>query len=98
MDDRLLRDLAPYLPGLRGRGKQLLAASPSQPLPADLVQRPKTAGFTTPIARWLERLPTRGHAGLAPGAHWSRRWARHIMTADPLATGHQLAGVSAPHC
>ena len=81
VDDHLLRDLAPYLPGLRGRGKQLLAASPSQPLPADLVQRPKT-GFTTPIARWLERLPTSGQAELAPGAHWSRRWARHIMTGN----------------
>jgi len=59
VDYDLLRDLAPHLPGLRGRGKQLLAASPSQPLPEDLVQRPKT-GFTTPIAHWLERLPASG--------------------------------------
>jgi len=87
VDYFLLRDLAPHLPSLSGRGKQLLAASPSQPLPADLVQRPKT-GFTTPIARWLERLPASGRERLAPGAHWSRHWALQVMEKETRPQMH----------
>ncbi len=77
VDYHLLRDLAPYLPGLRGRGKQLLAASPSQPLPADLVQRPKT-GFQTPIGNWLMLLSDMAIPAVA-SAHWARGWASYTM-------------------
>jgi asparagine synthase (glutamine-hydrolysing) len=52
VDAHLLRKVAPALVTRRERGKQLLAAAPRPPLPADVRQRRKT-GFTLPIKEWL---------------------------------------------
>jgi asparagine synthase (glutamine-hydrolysing) len=66
--------------------KAHLARSPSTPLPARIVSRPKT-GFATPIARWLQgELPSTPRQ-VATGrkvpctAHWSRQWAERLVAA-----------------
>jgi asparagine synthase (glutamine-hydrolysing) len=70
-DWTLLRQLAPYVADLdRGRGKRLLAASPSKPLPGSIVRRPKT-GFGLPMASWLKDAP----ADLRPPQGESQPWA-----------------------
>lgn len=84
VDVALLRVLAPWLQGQGGRrGKELLARVPREPLPADLVTRPKT-GFTTPIAQWMQKLPGldgwRRHARLRrPSTPWARRYAVGLL-------------------
>jgi asparagine synthase (glutamine-hydrolysing) len=76
VDAEVLRLLAPALTTTRRPGgKILLGRSPSQPLLAEIVDRPKT-GFQTPVRDWLERLPATGAAG--GREHWARRWARWI--------------------
>lgn len=81
VDADLLRGLAPVLAGgVDFGGKALLALSPRDPLPAEIVQRPKT-GFQTPVRDWLDRLPSPGterEAGRGGRAHWSRRWALRV--------------------
>jgi asparagine synthase (glutamine-hydrolysing) len=52
VDAHLLRKLAPALVTRKERGKQLLAAAPRPPLPAEVRERRKT-GFTLPIREWL---------------------------------------------
>ena len=55
VDHRLLEACAPHVMATwarGGRGKSLLAMSPSRPLPGEIVNRRKT-GFSTPIAQWL---------------------------------------------
>jgi len=54
VDAHLLRKLAPALVTRRERGKQLLAAAPRPPLPAEIRKRRKT-GFTLPIKEWLRQ-------------------------------------------
>ncbi len=77
VDAEVLRQLAPALVTMRGPGgKILLGRSPSQPLPAEIVDRPKT-GFQTPVRDWLERLPAAG-APAVGREHWARRWARRV--------------------
>lgn len=75
VDFRLLTALAPHLPAIiRDGGKALLASLPSRPLPAAIVQRPKT-GFTVPMAEWLAGRPV-------PNTRTtSRDWARHVLAA-----------------
>jgi asparagine synthase (glutamine-hydrolysing) len=86
VDAQLLRAVAPTTTALaRGAGKQLLASSPSRPLPADIVRRAKT-GFTTPVQDWLQRdqrlQAWRGVPQLAnPRCPWARRWAYQSATA-----------------
>lgn len=66
-------------------GKTLLAASPTQPLPQGVIDRPKI-GFSTPIARWLEqallgnRAP-QGKKGASTRANQVRRLAKTISAA-----------------
>jgi len=54
VDAHLLRKLAPALVTRKERGKQLLAAAPHPPLPAEVRTRRKT-GFTLPIKEWLKQ-------------------------------------------
>jgi asparagine synthase (glutamine-hydrolysing) len=54
VDAHLLRKLAPALVTRKERGKQLLAAAPRPPLPAEVRERRKT-GFTLPIKEWLRQ-------------------------------------------
>jgi asparagine synthase (glutamine-hydrolysing) len=72
-DIELLRALAPCLPALTpGAGKAALAMAPRTPLPAEVVDRPKT-GFTVPTGAWTTggAPPTKGLA--------SRHWAREVF-------------------
>lgn len=87
-DVELLQALAPLLCGSRRQAaKQLLGRSPCWPLPAAVLERPKT-GFGTPVGRWLERMQGsdgpldawRSNRALArPGCHVSRRLAFSLL-------------------
>ena len=53
VDATLLQALAPHVSGFAGgAGKAMLARSPSKPLPASILNRPKT-GFALPMAQWM---------------------------------------------
>lgn len=53
VDHTLLSRIAPVSPQLGdGEGKRLMAQTPDEPLPAELVARGKT-GFTLPLSQWL---------------------------------------------
>ena len=52
VDVALWRTLAPLLAGAHPPGKQSLARSPARPLPAAVLNRPKT-GFFIPVRDWL---------------------------------------------
>jgi asparagine synthase (glutamine-hydrolysing) len=86
VDAHLLRAVAPVVTALPiGAGKRNLAASPRLPLPADVVDRPKT-GFGTPVKDWLQRddrLQRWRHVpSLAkPRCPWARRWAYQLAAA-----------------
>jgi len=71
VDAHLLRKVAPALVTRRERGKQLLAAAPRPPLPAEVRQRRKT-GFTLPIKEWLTQEST-GRVEFG-----KRSWARKV--------------------
>ncbi len=54
VDVELLRQVAPLVVGRpHAPGKLSLARAPRRPLPAELLERPKT-GFTVPTAAWLQ--------------------------------------------
>lgn len=81
VDAWLLRDLMPLLRGFgRLQGKALLARSPSQPLPDDIITRRKT-GFGIPVERWLREASDA--ANLEGG---SRGWARYVAREYVRAT------------
>jgi asparagine synthase (glutamine-hydrolysing) len=72
-----LASIVTYQPELRS--KDILANSPSTPLPSSITQKRKT-GFTVPVGKWLEgkgcldvwrKVPQLAK----PGIHWARRWA-----------------------
>jgi asparagine synthase (glutamine-hydrolysing) len=71
VDAHLLRKVAPALVTRRERGKQLLAAAPRPPLPAEVRQRRKT-GFTLPIKEWLTQ------ESANPVEFGKRSWARKV--------------------
>jgi asparagine synthase (glutamine-hydrolysing) len=82
VDVQLLRDVAPITTKHNLKFKHLLANSPSLPLPAKVVERPKT-GFGTPIQAWLQndtriqrwrRVP----AFAVDTCPWARRWAFEV--------------------
>jgi asparagine synthase (glutamine-hydrolysing) len=85
VDAVLLRKIAPTVlamtPHQAASPKAGLALSPSKPLPAGLVSRPKT-GFTTPIAGWLPKCSAAApRHNVPPTEHWSRQWAEQIAIA-----------------
>jgi asparagine synthase (glutamine-hydrolysing) len=82
VDATLLAGLAGWCDATRGReGKRALAEAPSNPLPPDIAQRPKT-GFSTPTAEWIRQRgkgEERGTGGISdPPQAWAREWARVI--------------------
>lgn len=83
VDSVLLERLAPLTPQLpAGEAKRLLAAAPSRPLPAVLVNRPKT-GFTTPVDGWIAShaggKPQSGHEyPRSPIVPWARGWSQQV--------------------
>jgi asparagine synthase (glutamine-hydrolysing) len=82
VDPLLLRAVAPLVLRAGGLGKEQLARSPRPALPEHIIARPKT-GFTTPIARWLERSDALDAWRRVPAlrrahCHWSRRFA-HVV-------------------
>lgn len=73
VDAELLRRLAPRMPAaVDGPAKAALAQAPARPLPAALIERPKT-GFETPVAGWMQG------ARRKPGEPWARGWARQLL-------------------
>ncbi len=79
VDMALLRIVAPLLPTLsRGRGKALLASSPTRSLPVEVTRRKKT-GFGIPINSWLSG--SAGHGVISN----SRDWARSVVQAYEAA-------------
>ena len=80
VDIHLLKKIAPLLLSLNGGGgKNLLAQTPSSPLPHKVLNRKKT-GFSVPMNEWLKSDTTfdswKKVKNLArSGCHWSRRWA-----------------------
>jgi asparagine synthase (glutamine-hydrolysing) len=80
VDKVLLQQVAPLMVAAgRGLGKRLLAAAPSRPLPAAVVNRAKT-GFTTPVGSWTAGQIRAGKpAGPAVRATpWARGWSRIV--------------------
>jgi asparagine synthase (glutamine-hydrolysing) len=76
VDAWLLRDLQPVLGAFRQfPGKRLLAEAPVRPLPAALINRPKT-GFAIPVQTWLKQM---GRASGQGGP--SNAWAREVALA-----------------
>lgn len=84
VDAALLEELKACLNAFSGgAGKQMLARSPKNALPAGIINRRKT-GFGVPMERWLrsasEGLNWRQKPLLtAPGTPWARRWANVIL-------------------
>ena len=71
VDATLFQELAPWLLSAHPPTKEALAATPRRPLPAAILQRPKS-GFSTPLGAWLaEGEAGRGERGL-------RGWARFV--------------------
>jgi asparagine synthase (glutamine-hydrolysing) len=94
VDRELLRQIAPLLAGQHPPTKQDMARTPRSPLPASILNRPKT-GFQVPVRDWLfarskyERLQ-KGHYGRNRGL---RGWAREVYAHfEPQGDGvYQLA-------
>ncbi|HXE08804.1 MAG TPA: asparagine synthase (glutamine-hydrolyzing) [Acidobacteriaceae bacterium] len=90
VDATLLRTLSTVHSGFaNGAGKRMLAHSPASPLPASIVNRPKS-GFAVPMTEWLAAMGERHWQNVpmlaAPQTPWTRRWARVV-----LEEGFQLA-------
>jgi asparagine synthase (glutamine-hydrolysing) len=86
VDCKLLSKFASISAKKGSQSKHLLANSPRVPLPAKVIERPKT-GFTTPIQSWLQRdnriqewrrIPSLAGYKCA----WARRWAFHVSAAS----------------
>ena len=85
VDSKLLSQLATITARNGSQSKRLLANSPRVPLPAQVIERPKT-GFTTPIQSWLQRDNRiqewrRVPALAADKCAWARRWAFQVSAA-----------------
>ena len=87
IDSRLLCEAAPILArDDLPSGKKLLAAAPTRPLPAEILNRKKT-GFGMPLQAWTRKAllsDERDEAAKGGGhkidkAAWSRFWARRVL-------------------
>jgi len=86
VDSELIRRIAPIMVRGQGHGgKELLALSPTRPLPESIIKRPKT-GFAMPFEEWIARssrfevsrnAPHRSKARVP----WARLWASEIARA-----------------
>ncbi len=72
VDLALLRATVPLLAAQPDLGKHSMAETPADPLPAEVLNRPKT-GFTTPVRRWML-----DEGAIAPGDRGLRGWARQV--------------------
>ena len=73
VDHKLIEDLVADLCGPQPFTKREMAAVPSMPLPAAILDRPKT-GFSVPVRDWIVEgldLASAKERGL-------RAWARHV--------------------
>lgn len=71
VDIDLLKAVAPMLAGDRPASKLDMASTPALPLPAEVLNRPKT-GFSVPVREWLS-------GGKLPADNQSYRdWARYV--------------------
>lgn len=85
VDVALLRSVTAANTRHRWKSKQVLANSPTVPLPSKVIERSKT-GFTTPIRSWLQRDKQIQKWRKVPsltGANcpWARRWAFQVAAA-----------------
>ncbi len=71
VDSALFTALAPMLAVRMQIRKSDLAVVPRRPLPASVVQRPKT-GFTTPVRSWID-------SAQGPQARGLRQWAQRLI-------------------
>jgi asparagine synthase (glutamine-hydrolysing) len=75
VDSHLLQKLAPLLVGPNPPGKRDMAGAPSQALPSEILQRPKS-GFSVPVRQWLMK-------DLSPAAASAERglrgWAKLVL-------------------
>lgn len=85
VDFELLRSLAPVFPAVAARGKALLAAAPTNPLPASVVQRHKT-GFTVPTVRWA--MSAMGQPRSISRGGESRFWGKHVFASQNATSMH----------
>lgn len=76
VDAWLLTDVQSLMPAFRCfPNKTLLAEAPMQPLPRDIIDRPKT-GFGIPVGRWMT-----DRSSQAGAAFDSRSWAAEVVAA-----------------
>ena len=92
VDIKLLSQLASITARNGSLSKHMLANSPAVPLPARVIERPKT-GFETPIQSWMQRDNRvqewrRVPALAADKCTWARRWAFQVSAA---ASGSVMA-------
>jgi asparagine synthase (glutamine-hydrolysing) len=85
VDAKLLSHVAPVTTKNGSLSKRMLGNSPRAPLPAKVIERPKT-GFGTPIHAWLQRDNRiqewrRVPALAVDKCAWARRWAFQVAAA-----------------
>jgi asparagine synthase (glutamine-hydrolysing) len=85
VDVKLLSHLALLTTKHKTLSKRVLGSSPRLPLPAKVLDRPKT-GFATPIQAWLQRDTRIQHWRQVPAFAvdnypWARRWAFEVAAA-----------------
>jgi asparagine synthase (glutamine-hydrolysing) len=73
VDITLLRKIGPLLASSQRPGKRDMAATPATPLPAAVLNRPKS-GFLVPVTRWLAT------ASSHHGANWDHNWRAWAQT------------------
>jgi asparagine synthase (glutamine-hydrolysing) len=84
VDASLLDALKLYHTGFSGgAGKRMLANSPLNPMPQDIINRPKS-GFGVPMTKWLAAATERKDWASLPlladsKTPWTRRWAHTVM-------------------
>jgi asparagine synthase (glutamine-hydrolysing) len=95
VDAALLESLGPFASSFAGRvGKAMLAHSPKECLPNQVMSRPKT-GFSLPMGTWLSE-PIHDMAGdlllvAARRMPWARRWAQTVLARMANASGNKFA-------